>query len=242
MRLQKLLSECGAASRRKAEELIAQGKVRVNGHCAQIGQSVNPKSDVVTVDGKRIRRAKQKRYIMLHKPRGYVTTMTDELGRRCVTELLQGVNERVYPVGRLDRNSEGLLLLTNDGDFANALMHPRSHVAKTYRVTVRGEMTQAQMDKFAAGIELDGKLTAPAEITPVLKEEGRMVLEIVLYEGRNRQIRRMLEALDLTAIRLKRKAIGSVQMGMLQQGDWRDLNEKEVAALLRESGKITKQQ
>ncbi len=242
MRLQKMLAECGVASRRKAEELIAAGKVRVNGHPAQIGQSVDPLRDEVTVGGKRVKRQENLRYIMLHKPRGYVTTMTDELGRRCVAQLVQDVRERVYPVGRLDRNSEGLLLLTNDGSFANTMMHPRSHVPKVYRVTVRGVMTQEQMDRFAAGIELEGRMTAPCEIIPILKEEERMVVEVVLYEGRNRQIRYMMEALGLTPIRLKRKAIGPVQLGMLPQGQWRDLTEQEVKALLRSASQKGREQ
>ena len=139
IRLQKMLADCGVASRRKAEELIQQGKVKVNGHVAQIGDKVNPKTDHVTVAGRRIVASRQYYYIMLHKPRGYVSTMSDEMGRKCVAELVKDIPARVYPVGRLDRDSEGLLLMTNDGEFANLIMHPSKHVPKTYRVTVRPE-------------------------------------------------------------------------------------------------------
>lgn len=233
MRLQKFLAEQGVASRRKAEEMILQGRVTVNSKKAELGQSVHPRQDAVHLDGKRLQKRNVNRYIMLHKPRGYVTTLEDDLGRKCVAELLADIRERVYPIGRLDRNSEGLLLFTNDGDFANSLMHPRHHVAKTYRVTIRGAITQEQMDIFASGIEIEGKMTAPAEILVGEKLEDRTVLEIVLYEGRNRQIRRMLESLGLVAIRLQRKAIGNVKLGMLPQGKWRDLSEQEIKSLYK---------
>ncbi len=238
MRLQKFLSEAGVASRRKSEELIAQGLVRVNNRTAKIGDSVDPKKDTVTVSGKRVNKAKNLYYILLNKPRGYVTTTDDDLGRKCVTELVSDIKARIYPVGRLDRVSEGALLLTNDGNFANAMMHPSHHVPKTYRVTVRSEIMKSQAEKLASGIELDGRMTAPAEVNIIDKAEGRSVVEIVLYEGRNRQIRRMCEAIGLEVSRLKRTAIGNVRLGTLPVGKYRELTEKEVHSLLVLSGAV----
>ena len=236
MRLQKYLSEAGVASRRKAEEMIRSGLVKVNGKPAQIGDQVDPAHDKVTVAGRRVHPAATQRYLLLNKPRGYVTTTNDELGRKCVTALLDGVQERVYPVGRLDRVSEGALLLTNDGAFANAMMHPKHHVPKTYVVTLRPGITAAQAQQLSDGIELDGRMTAPADVRIVTQEEGRAVAEIVLYEGRNRQIRRMCEALGLEVARLRRTAVGSVRLGMLRPGEWRDLTPQEVETLLRAAG------
>ena len=236
IRLQKFLSEAGVASRRKAEEMIRNGIVKVNGAVAQIGDSVDPKKDTVTVSGKKVRKESNMRYILLNKPRGYVTTTDDELGRKCVLELVKDVKERVYPVGRLDRVSEGALILTNDGAFANAMMHPSRHVPKTYRVTVRPEITPEKVDLLSTGIEIDGRMTAPADVYVITKEEGRAVLEIVLYEGRNRQIRRMCEAVDLEVARLRRIAVGSVKLGMLQTGEWRDLTAAEVESLFKAAG------
>lgn len=236
IRLQKFLSEAGVASRRKAEEMIRNGSVKVNGVTAQIGDSVDPKRDTVTVKGKKVRKESNMRYVLLNKPRGYVTTTDDELGRKCVLELVRDVKERVYPVGRLDRVSEGALILTNDGAFANAMMHPSRHVPKTYKVTVRPDITAEKVDLLSTGIELDGRMTAPAEVRVISREEGRAVLEIVLYEGRNRQIRRMCEAVELEVARLRRVSIGSVKLGMLQTGDWRDLTPAEVDSLLKSAG------
>lgn len=232
LRLQKYLADCGVASRRKSEELIEQGKVKVNGRVAQIGDKVNPKKDDITVSGKKIIKSKSYTYIMLHKPRGFITTMNDEMGRRCVAELVKDVGVRVYPVGRLDRESEGLLLMTNDGEFANAMTHPTKHVPKTYRVTVRPSITDEQITALTTGIIIEDRMTAPAEVRVLTKEEGRVVLEIVLYEGRNRQIRKMCEALGLEVARLKRTAVGSVKLGMLPQGKWRELKEDEVHKLM----------
>lgn len=231
VRLQKFLSECGVASRRKAEEMIVSGAVRVNGQTVPLGTQILPERDKVTVHGRRVVQQKKNVYIMLHKPRGFVTTMSDEKGRKCVAELVGGVETRVYPVGRLDRESEGLLLMTNDGEFAQMLTHPSRHVGKTYRVTVRPTVTDEQITKLTTGMMIDGYQTAPAQVRIVTREPDRVVLEVILYEGRNRQIRKMCEALGLEVARLKRTAIGNVKLGMLHPGDWRDLTEREVASL-----------
>lgn len=236
IRLQKFLSEAGVASRRKAEDMIRAGAVKVNGITASIGDSVDSKKDTVTVKGKRVRKESNLRYILLNKPRGYVTTADDELGRKCVTQLVSDVKERVYPVGRLDRVSEGALIMTNDGEFANLMMHPSHHVPKTYRVTVRPAVTAQQVEQLESGIELDGRMTLPAQVHVISKEEGRAVLEIVLYEGRNRQIRRMCEALELEVARLRRVAVGPVRLGMLKPGQWRDLTPAEVQTLIKMGG------
>lgn len=236
IRLQKFLSEAGVASRRKAEDMIRAGAVKVNGITASIGDSVDPKKDTVTVKGKRVRKESNLRYILLNKPRGYVTTVDDELGRKCVTQLVSDIKERVYPVGRLDRVSEGALIMTNDGEFANLMMHPSHHVPKTYRVTVRPAVTAQQVEQLESGIELDGRMTLPAQVHVISKEEGRAVLEIVLYEGRNRQIRRMCEALELEVARLRRVAVGPVRLGMLKPGQWRDLTPAEVQTLIKMGG------
>lgn len=240
MRLQKFLSECGVASRRKSEELISQGKVKINGRVAQIGDKINPKRDTVTVSGKKVVSSKTKYYIMLHKPRGFITTLSDEMDRKCVAELVKDISERIYPVGRLDKDSEGLLLMTNDGEFANAMMHPKHHVPKTYRVTVRQNVTEDMVDKLAVGIVIEGRKTAPADVRVLLKEETRTVLEIILYEGRNREIRKMCESLGLDVIRLKRTQYGSIKLGMLAQGKYRELTADEVHKLMASSGAVGK--
>lgn len=236
VRLQKFLAESGVASRRKSEELIEQGKVKVNGNVAHIGDKVNPKKDTVTVSGKKILKQKNLTYIMLHKPRGFITTMSDEMDRKCVAQLIKDVPGRVYPVGRLDRDSEGMLLFTNDGEFANAMTHPTKHVSKTYRVTVRPTITDEQITRLTTGIMIDERMTAPCEIRVISKEEGRVVLEIILHEGRNRQIRKMCEEVGLEVARLKRTAIGSIKLGMLKQGDYRELTEDEVRKLMIAAG------
>ncbi|MBR6420668.1 MAG: rRNA pseudouridine synthase [Oscillospiraceae bacterium] len=233
LRVQKILADAGYCSRRRAEALIEAGKVKCNGHPVRIGDKALP-TDLLTVDGERvyIPRKKEFRYIMLNKPRGYVTTLSDEQGRRCVTDLLEGIDQRVYPIGRLDRNSEGLLLFTNDGNFANGIMHPSRQVSKTYRVTVRPPVSEEQLAKMAAGVELDdGFRTAPANIVEKVSEPTRVVLLVTIHEGKKREVRRMCDAVGLEVVRLRRISIGPVKLGMLKPGEWRDLTSEELRAL-----------
>ena len=231
IRLQKHLAECGVASRRKAEELIEAGKVKINGHIAELGAKVDPKRDNVTVRGKAVVPVNEKVYIMLNKPRGFVTTMSDELGRKTVSDLVADAGNRIFPVGRLDRDSEGLLIMTNDGDFANKLTHPSSHVNKTYRVTVKGVAEEEQILQMKEGIVLDGRKTLPCDCFVAERKPDRTVLIFVLNEGRNRQIRRMCEEVGLEVLRLKRTEIAGVKLGMLPQGKWSPLNEREMRRL-----------
>ena len=231
VRLQKHLAECGVASRRKAEELIEMGKVKVNGHVATIGTKVDPKRDKITVRGKTVIANTTKMYIMLHKPRGFVTTANDEKGRKCVTDLVKDAPVRLFPVGRLDMNSEGLLLMTNDGEFANRLTHPSYHVNKTYRVTVKGDVVDEKLIELKEGIVLDGEKTLPCDCFVAERKADRTVLIFIIQEGRNRQIRRMCEAVNLEVLRLKRTEIAGVKLGMLPRGSWRPLNEREMRRL-----------
>ena len=239
IRIQKLLSDCGFCSRRKAEALISAGRVKVNGHPVRLGDKALP-TELITVDGERVTVPKRKefRYIMLNKPRGYVTTMSDEQGRRCVTDLLEGIEERVYPIGRLDRNSEGLLLLTNDGAFANGIMHPSREVTKTYRVTVKPPVSEEQLAQMSVGVTLDdGFKTVPANIVTKVKEPERVVLLVTIHEGKKREVRRMCDSVGLEVMRLRRISIGPVKLGMLKPGTWRDLTAEEIRALRNAIGK-----
>ena len=231
-RIQKILAAQGVASRRKAEELIAAGRVTVNGRPVKLGDSADPARDIIAVDGQRLARSAGKIYLALHKPRGFVTTMEDERGRRCVAQLVEDVPGRVYPVGRLDKDSEGLLMMTNDGAFANAVAHPKTHVAKTYRVNLRPGVNEEQLVKLSTGILIEGRMTAPCKARVLEQRPGRAVVELVLYEGRNREIRKMCQALGLEVARLKRTAIGPVRLGMLPQGKYRELTREEVKGLL----------
>lgn len=233
-----MIADSGVCSRRKAEQLISQGRVKVNGRPVKLGDKCGFK-DLVTIDGERIFVPRKKNYIylMMNKPRGYVTTVSDELDRRCVMDLLDGVEERVYPVGRLDRNSEGLLLFTNDGEFANSIMHPSRHVSKTYRVTVRPDISDDQLVALSEGVEIDGKKTLPANVVVKEKEQGRVVLLITIKEGRNRQIRKMCEGVGLEVARLRRISIGPLKLGMLKPGTFRELTSEELRALRTAIGK-----
>lgn len=239
IRLQKLLSDSGYCSRRKAEALIEQKRVQVNGRPVKLGDKATPR-DRITVDGELVVIQKKKvfRYIMMNKPRGYVTTLADEQGRRCVTDLLADIPERVYPVGRLDKNSEGLLLFTNDGEFANGIMHPSREITKTYRVTVRPPVSEEQLARMSIGVQLDdGFVTSPANIVTQVKEANRVVLLVTIHEGKKREVRRMCDAVGLEVARLRRISIGPVKLGMLKPGAWRDLTAEELRALRAAIGK-----
>ncbi len=233
-----MIADSGVCSRRKAEQMISQGRVKINGHPVKLGDKCGYK-DLITIDGERIMIPKKKNfiYIMMNKPRGYVTTVSDELDRRCVMDLLEDVEERVYPVGRLDRNSEGLLLFTNDGEFANSIMHPSRHISKTYRVTVRPDINDDQLVALSEGVVIDGKKTLPASVVVKDKEAGRVVILITIKEGRNRQIRKMCEAVGLEVARLRRISIGPLKLGMLKPGSYRELTADELRALRNAIGK-----
>lgn len=239
-RIQKIMAENGICSRRAAEEIIKAGRVKVNGHPVKLGDKMRAGKDLLTIDGNRVEIAKNQEhiYLMLYKPRGYVTTAKDEKGRKTVMQLLDGIDQRVYPVGRLDLNSEGLLLFTNDGEFANEMTHPKHGISKLYRTTVRPKATEEQLTQLASGVVLeDGSKTLPASVKVVTEEEGRTVLEIAIKEGKNRQIRRMCEAVGLTVVRLKRSAVGALKLGMLQPGQYRELTHSEITNLKAASAK-----
>lgn len=229
VRINKFLAECGVASRRGAEELILSGKVKVNGKLATLGDKVVPGKDRVEVSGKRVAlKAKAHTYIMLNKPRGYVTTMSDERGRKCVAQLVKDVKGRVFPIGRLDMLSEGLLLFTDDGEFANRLTHPRYHIGKTYKVVINGQLTEDDVTAFREGIELDGEKTAPADIHVGDVKDGRQTFHLTIFEGRNREIRRMCEARGVEVLRLKREKLGNLSLGLLPCGKYRYLSERDI--------------
>lgn len=232
-RLQKILSDSGYCSRRKAEEFIEKGLVRVNGKAVKLGDKADPEKDIITVCGERLEtEGIALRYIKLYKPRGYLTSMEDAHSEKLITDLLTDVNERVYPVGRLDKNSEGIILLTNDGKFANDIMHPKKHVAKTYRVTIPSKVTEEQIAVMSVGMEIDsGVITQPCVINVLVSESERTVLEFIIREGKNRQIRKMCEKAGLKVVRLKRTSVGGVKLGMLKPGEYKDLTAEEMKAL-----------
>ncbi len=230
-RLQKILSARGVCSRRKAEELVSSGKVTVNGTVAALGASADPDTDVILVAGEPLPSQQQFVYLMLHKPRGFVTTLSDEKGRPTVAELVADCGVRVYPVGRLDYDSEGLLLFTNDGDFSNKMMHPRHEIEKTYEVWVRG-YHNASAALLRRPIELDGYAIKPPRVKLLRAENDRAKFLVTIHEGRNRQVRRMCEASGMTVTRLRRTAEGKLQLGQLPQGKWRYLTKEELAGLL----------
>lgn len=229
-RLQKILSARGVASRRTAETWIQQGRVMVNGIPARLGDTADPEQDEILLDGKPLPRGREPVYILLNKPRGYVTTLSDEQGRPNAAQLVADCGVRVYPVGRLDMDSEGLLLFTNDGAFANALMHPKHQVKKTYDVWVTGYVPGAEI-RLARPIELDGYTIRKPEVKLFKAEGNRARLRVTIHEGRNRQIRRMCQAAGMTVTRLRRIREGSVWLGDLAPGAWRHLTREEVARL-----------
>ena len=229
-RLQKILSARGVASRRTAETWIQQGRVMVNGVPARLGDTADPEQDEILLDGKPLPQGQEPVYILLNKPRGYVTTLSDEQGRPNAAQLVADCGVRVYPVGRLDMDSEGLLLFTNDGAFANALMHPKHQVKKTYDVWVTGYVPGAEI-RLARPIELDGYTIRKPEVKLLKADGNRARLRVTIHEGRNRQIRRMCQAAGMTVTRLRRIREGSLSLGDLAPGAWRYLTREEVARL-----------
>ena len=229
-KIQKRISASGLMSRRAAEQAILSGRVILNGRTARIGDRAEPE-DVILVDGKPLPEQEEKVYILLHKPRGYVTTLHDDKGRRNVTELVRLPGVRLYPVGRLDMDSEGLLLLTNDGDFANRIMHPAHEVDKTYRVWVEGEDLQHAAETLSKPTVIDGYRIRPAEVTLRQLTSGGGVLQITIHEGRNRQVRKMCAQTGLRVTRLVRIAEGGVRLGDLKSGCWRHLSPEERGLL-----------
>lgn len=231
MRIQKYISDCGLMSRRAAEKEIALGHFTVNGERAEIGMKIVPGLDKVAYKGKPVTGGAKKLYVMLYKPRGYVTTMSDEEGRRCIPELLKDIPDRVYPCGRLDMDSEGLLILTNDGEVANKLMHPKNHVEKIYHVKIKTEIAPEKLEALNGPMEIDGYQIKPVKVSIIERKEGYTVLKFVLCEGRNRQIRKMCEQLELQILRLKRVTVGELTIGMLTPGKWKYMNFKEISYL-----------
>ena len=227
-RLQKLLSARGVASRRKAEEMIRQGLVRVNGHVASLGDTAAPEVDEITVGGAPLPEAQQFVYLMLNKPRGYVTTLSDEKGRPNAAQLVADCGVRVYPVGRLDMDSEGLLLFTNDGEFANRLMHPKHEMEKTYEVWTTGYRPEAE-EKLARPIVLDGYRIRPPKVELLAAQGGKARFLVTIHEGRNRQVRRMCDAAGMHCTRLRRIREGALSLGNLESGKWRFLTSEEIA-------------
>ncbi|MBQ9921071.1 MAG: rRNA pseudouridine synthase [Clostridia bacterium] len=231
VRIQKYLSDCGIMSRRKAEEEIKKGNITVNNQPCELGQKVDD-GDVITVNGKIVERTTDvKSYYILNKPRGYVTTMSDERGRKCIADLVKDIPERVYPVGRLDLNSEGLVILTNDGDVANRLMHPKGNVEKVYLCKVRGNVSDEQLVKLRSALVLDGYTIKPVEVRVENVAEDGTVLKFFLKEGRNRQIRKMCEQCELEVMRLRRISIGKIALGGLRTGAILELDKQQIEYL-----------
>lgn len=229
-RLQKILSARGVASRRKAEEMITAGRVAVNGLPAVLGDTADVDVDIITVDGRPLPSPQKPVYIMLHKPRGFVTTLSDEKGRRNAAELVADCGVRVYSVGRLDMDSEGLLLFTNDGDVANRLMHPKHEVTKTYHVTVK-DYSDEKLENLKQPVTLDGYTIRKPDVCLLRLDGDKAWLEVVIHEGRNRQVRRMCAMAGMAVVRLVRVAEGALKLGNLQRGTWRYLTEEEIAEL-----------
>ena len=231
MRLQKFMADCGVASRRACEQIISDGRVTVNGVPAVLGMSVE-ETDDVKLDGRRITPQQKRVVLMLYKPRGVVSTSSDEAGRKTVQAYVSELPYRLYNVGRLDLNSEGLLLLTNDGELCNRLMHPRYGVEKTYRVICDGTLSASEIAALTNGVELEDGMTAPAKVTNIRRSTtGGTAFSITIHEGRNRQIRRMLEAVGHRTLRLKRERYGNLKLGALKPGEWRYLTEAEIEDL-----------
>jgi 23S rRNA pseudouridine2605 synthase len=240
IRIQKFFTDCGVLSRRAAEEEIKAGHVRINGEIAQIGQKIDPEHDRGTYQGKPVTMDTHPRnvYVMLNKPRGYVTTMHDEQGRPCVTALIKDIPVRIYPIGRLDMDSEGLLLMTNDGELANKLTHPKHEIPKIYHVKIAGTVTQDQLKALSKPMNIDGYVIQPVEVKLISIQQDHCVLRMTLYEGRNRQIRKMCQSQKLSILTLRRIAIGDLELGNLAPGQWRYLTQSQVQYLKGNGKKI----
>ncbi len=230
-RIQKILSASGIMSRRAAEVCISEGRVTVNGQTAALGDKADPERDRILVDGRELSPVGEKLYIMLNKPRGYVTTLKDEKGRKNVAELVQNLGCRVYPVGRLDLDSEGLLLMTNDGEFANAVAHPSHEVDKVYHTWVRGDNLEEKLERLRAPMQIDGYAVRPAQVELLERLPGGALLSVTIHEGRNRQVRKMCRQAGLQVSRLRRVAEGGVRLGNLKTGRWRHLTAAELEQL-----------
>ena len=229
MRINKYLADCGVASRRKCDELITQGKVKVNGKLTrELGVDVKP-TDVVMFENRVVRPTARRVYYKLHKPKGYVTTASDEKGRKTVVELMRKVQERVYPIGRLDYDTEGLLILTNDGEITNILTHPKNAVKKTYVATIEGDISPDDIKKISKGVDIGGYVTQPCSTTIKDKDDKFTRVEIVIAEGKNHQVKKMFEAVGKTVAFLKRISIGEIRLGGLARGEYKALTTKEIA-------------
>ena len=236
-RLQKLIAASGLMARRKAEEAIAAGRVTVNGRVALLGESADPETDRILVDGRELPGGEEKRYILLYKPRGVVCSLADEKGRRDLRELTRELPERLFPVGRLDLDSEGLLLMTNDGDWANRLTHPSHEVEKCYHTWVKGEDVPDALEKLRRPMEIDGYPVRPARVELLEELPEGAKLSVTIHEGRNRQVRKMCEQAGLKVTRLCRVREGSLRLGALRPGQWRQLTDEEVESLRKEGSR-----
>ena len=235
IRISKYFTDCGVMSRRAADTAVERGEVKVNGVTAVLGQKVDPDTDTVTWKGKKITlpATPTKTVIMLNKPRGYLTTLSDDKGRHTVAELVADAGMRLYPVGRLDMDSDGLLILTNDGDLANKLAHPSHNVNKVYLAYVDGHVTSEQMEGMTHPIEIDGKMTSPAQVRKAAYNQFETALEVTIHDGRNRQVRRLCEREGLHVRKLTRVAEGPLLLGELEEGKWRKLSAKELHMLMQ---------
>lgn len=232
MRLQKFMAKCGIASRRKSEEIILQGKVKVNGNIVkELGVKIDPDKDTIEIEGNILKLEENKVYILLNKPVGYITTMSDEFNRKKVIDLLIDIKERVYPVGRLDYDTSGLLLLTNDGDLAYKLTHPKYEVEKKYIAKVKGIPTEKELSQFRNGLQIEDYVTSKAKIKIIDREKDNSTLEVVIHEGKNRQVRKMCSKIGHQVVELKRVEMGDIKLGDIKEGKWRHLNPKEIGYL-----------
>lgn len=230
VRINKYLASLGIAARRKVDEMIVAGRVKVNGKIVALGTKIDPTQDEIVVDGKRVKTSQKLIYIAFNKPKGVTSTVSDSNAQKTVINLVR-VEQRIFPVGRLDVNSQGLMLLTNDGELANRLIHPQYHVAKKYQVLIGGKVRESTLERLRRGVILDGERTMPVEVKVQVQSGKNTLVEMTLYEGRKRQIRRMCASLHLFVIYLKRVVIGPLVLGELKEGEWRNLASEEVIAL-----------